>query len=88
MLLDGSASYSETAGIASRGRIAARDVDYLDNGIGLHNANLDSNFSFDNNELALTRIAARLLGGQITGDASSRICCQPLRPNRLRPGSW
>ena len=69
MLLDGSASYSETAGIASRGRIAARDVDYLDNGIGLHNANLDSNFSFDNNELALTRIAARLLGGQITGDA-------------------
>ncbi len=46
-----------------------RDVDYLDNGIGLRNANLNSNFSFDNNELALTRIAARLLGGQITGDA-------------------
>ena len=70
MLLDGSAAYSETTGLASRGRIAVRDFDYLDNGIVLHQANLNSNFSFDNNHLALTRIAARLLGGQITGDAN------------------
>jgi len=69
MLLDGTANYSEPAGHAARGRIALRDLDYLDSGIVLHNANLDSNFSLDNNHLVLTRIAARLLGGQVTGDA-------------------
>ena len=39
-------AYSEAAGLASRGRIALRDLDYLDNGIVLRKANLNSNFSF------------------------------------------
>ncbi len=69
MLLDGTATYSEAAGYASRGRIALRDIDYLDDGVVLRKANLNSNFALDNNQLALTRIAARLLGGQINGDA-------------------
>jgi translocation and assembly module TamB len=69
MLLDGTAAYSETAGCTSRGRIALRDADYVDNGFVLHNVNANSNFTLDNNQLLLTRIAARLLGGQMNGDA-------------------
>ncbi len=69
LLLDGSGAYSDRTGYSTRGRIAIRDLNYLENGIALRNANLNSNFSFDNNNVSLTRIAARLLGGQITGDA-------------------
>ncbi len=69
MLLDGTASYSETAGYTSRGRIALRDLDYLDNGFELHKVNANSNFALAENQLTLTRIAARLLGGQVNGDA-------------------
>ncbi len=91
MLLDGSATYSEAAGYASRGRIAVRDIDYLDNGIALRKANLNSNFSLDNNHLSLTRIAARLLGGQITGDADVKNLVPATSAptdNRSRRISW
>ncbi len=69
MLVDGTASYSEEGGYSSRGRIALRDLEYVDNGFVLHNVNLNSNFSLDKNQFLLTRMAARMLGGQINGDA-------------------
>lgn len=79
--LDGSGTYSETAGYASTGRIAVRDFDYLNEGIALRNASLDSNFSLDHNNLSMTRIAARLLGGMLTGDAEVKN----LWPKQLTP---
>ncbi len=81
LLLDGSGTYAEAAGYASTGRIAARDLDYLDNGIALRRVNLNSNFSLANNNLSLTNIAAHLLGGLVTGDAEVKS----LLPNNLTP---
>ena len=69
VILGASGSYSEAAGYASRGRIAFRDLDYLDSGIAVRKANLNANFSFENDVLRLSQIAARALGGQITGEA-------------------
>ena len=52
--LSGSASYSEAAGPASTGRIALRDLDYVDNGLVLRKANVNSNFLLANDRLQLT----------------------------------
>src|SRR5579875_417940 len=70
--LDGSAAYSAAAGYESTGRAAIRDLDYLDNGVALRHADLDSDFSLANNRLLLTRTVARMLGGEVTGDAEVR----------------
>ncbi|MGA2369860.1 MAG: translocation/assembly module TamB domain-containing protein [Candidatus Korobacteraceae bacterium] len=81
IVLDGLGTYSEAAGYASTGRIAVRDLDYLNEEVVLRKANLDSNFSLDHNNLSMTRIAARLLGGTLTGDAQVKN----LWPNQLTP---
>lgn len=69
LAIDGSASYSPGAGSESTGHIAIRDLDYVDAGIAVRKANVSSNFTFANDRLQLTKIAARLLGGQLNGDA-------------------
>jgi translocation and assembly module TamB len=79
--LDGSGSYSDAAGYASTGRIAVRDFDYLADDITLRKATLNSNFALANNNLSMSRIAARLLGGMLTGDAEVKN----LWPNNLTP---
>jgi translocation and assembly module TamB len=81
LVWDGSGSYSEAAGYASTGRIALRDFDYLDGAIALRKATLNSNFSLDHNNLSLNRIAARVLGGMLTGDAEVKN----LWPKQLTP---
>ncbi len=80
VLLDGSASYSGATTFATTGRIAVRDLDYQDGSIVLRKANLNSNFSASDDHLALTRIAARLLGGQVNGDADIRNFISGLAP--------
>ncbi len=70
--VDGSGNWSEVAGPSLNGRAAIRDLDYVDSGILLRKANLDSNFALANNRLELSRIAARMLGGTVTGDADIR----------------
>ena len=76
--LAGTMSYSEPAGPASTGRIALRDLDYEDYGMVVRNASLNSNFSLSDNRLQLSRIAARLLGGEVTGDADIRNLIAPV----------
>ena len=70
--MSGSGSYSQAAGPSSTGAVELRNLDYADNGLVLRNANLNSNFSYGNNRLQLSRIAARMLGGEVTGDADIR----------------
>ena len=66
----GSGNYSET-GHSARGKLAIRGFDYLQEGATVRNANATADFSFDNNRLALTRIAGRVLGGgELTGEAA------------------
>jgi translocation and assembly module TamB len=72
MTLSGSATYSDAAGVATRGFAAGRSITYLDNGVTVRGAGVDTNFSLTQGNLSLTRIAARLLGGGVTGDAEIR----------------
>ncbi len=70
--LDGSGTYSSTTGVATRGYAAARGVTYLDNGVEVRDVGVSADFSLARDNLALTRIAGRLLGGGVTGDAEVR----------------
>jgi translocation and assembly module TamB len=71
--LEGSGGYSEAGGYESAGQIAIGDLNYLDNGLVLRHAGLNSDFSLAGNRLLLTQIAARMLGGRVTGDAEVSI---------------
>ncbi len=70
--LNGSGTYSAIAGVATRGYAAARGVTYLDNGVAVRDAGVNADFSLAHDDLSLTRIAGRLLGGGVTGDAEIR----------------
>ena len=70
--VNGSGTYSTAAGIGTRGYAAARSVTYLDNGVTVRDANGNAEFALADDRLSLTRIAARLLGGVVTGDAEVR----------------
>ncbi len=65
----GSGTYSTTTGAATRGYAAARGVTYLDNGVAVRDANVNADFALAGDQLSLTRIAGRLLGGGVTGGA-------------------
>jgi len=71
LALDGSGTYSE-ANYASRGKVAIRGFEYLEEGVVLHNASANADFSLDQHRLSLTHIAGRLLGGELAGDAEVR----------------
>lgn len=70
--LDGSANWSEVAGPATTGHVAVRGLDYVDIGVALRRASFDTNYAMAKNQLQLSRLVARLLGGQITGEAEIR----------------
>ncbi len=70
--LNGSGTYWPAAGVATRGYAAARGVTYLDNGVEVRDAGVNADFSLAHDNLALTRIAGRLLGGGVSGDAEIR----------------
>ncbi len=78
----GSGSYSETAGVTSQGRVAIRALDYVDSGVLLRKVNLDSNFDFGDNQLKLSRIVARVLNGEISGDADIKNVIASLPPTK------
>jgi len=65
----GSGNYSETNRTA-RGKVAIRGLGYLQEGVVLRNANASADFSLDTDHLSLTHIAGRLLGGEVTGEAT------------------
>ncbi len=94
----GSGNYSETDR-TSRGKVAIRGFEYLQEGVVLHNASASADYSLDKSRIDLTRIAGRLLGGEVTGEAtvdnllasSASNPAQPsansaLRPRQQRPG--
>ena len=92
--LTASGSASIRAGRTSSGEAVVRGFDYLQEGVVLRNTNATADFALDNSRLALTRIAGRLLGGEVTGEAtidnlitSSSICGAGanLREGSLRP---
>ena len=65
----GSGRCSE-ASCTSRGKLSIRGFEYMQEGFVLHNASATSDYSLDKNRLTLSRIVGRLLGGEVTGEAS------------------
>ena len=65
----GSGRYS-TRSYSATGWVALRGFDYLQEGVALSNTNATADFSLDNNRLLLTRIAGRLLGAGVSGEAT------------------
>jgi len=65
----GTGTYSET-GSTAQGKMTVRGFDYLQEGVVLRNASATADYSFDKNRLSLTRIVGRLLGGEVTGEAT------------------
>ncbi len=67
--LNGIADYSQIASYSTRGHIAFRNLDYHHDVLALRRANLDANFAFSQDRVALSRIAAHVFGGLVTGEA-------------------
>lgn len=68
LTLSGSGKYFD-GDYSSTGSAAVRSLNYVDQGLDLRDVSLNSNFSADREQLKFTRIAARFLGGEVTGDA-------------------
>ena len=56
-------------GFSSDGKTNLKGLDWHDDQLTLHDANLSSDFSLTNRQLKLTKAQGRLLGGSFTGDA-------------------
>jgi len=67
--LNGSGRYGNLGEYSTTGHAAFRRLEYSSAGVAVRDSNLDTNFSFAQNQLSLTRIVARALGGEISGNA-------------------
>jgi translocation and assembly module TamB len=85
LLLNGSAHYTNANDYNATGHAAFRDLVYENGSFLLRKANVDTNFSFAQDQLSLTRIAARALGGQIAGDAEIKNVIAPLSGSAAPP---
>jgi translocation and assembly module TamB len=54
---------------SSVGKLLVKEFDWHDESLSLHNASLNAQFSLNPQRLALSQIQARLLGGDVAGDA-------------------
>jgi translocation and assembly module TamB len=64
----GEGSWS-SGNFSSSGKVSVRNFDWRDQSVGLHGATLNSDYAISSQQLALSRLQARLLGGEVTGDA-------------------
>jgi translocation and assembly module TamB len=62
---------------ASTGRISARNVDWAQPDFNLRNANLNTTFDLTRDLLTLKQIEAKLLGGEVNGDAEVSLWLSP-----------
>jgi translocation and assembly module TamB len=54
---------------SSSGKLLVKNFDWRDESLRLHGATLSSNYAVDSRRLALSQLQARLLGGEVNGDA-------------------
>ena len=60
------------ASFSSSGKLLLKDFDWRDQSVRLHGATLSSDYAVDSRRLALSQVQAKLLGGEINGDAEVR----------------
>jgi len=96
MLLNGSANYSLPASYSTAGHVSLRNLDSRAAGVALRRANIDADFAFTQDALALKKIAAGVFGGSVTGDAevknllasqAAKASEQPASASRSRRGA-
>jgi len=63
----GEGSWSSTI-FSSLGKLVVKNFDWRDRTVGLHGANATSDYTISSQRFALSRIQAKLLGGEVTGD--------------------
>ncbi len=78
--LNGTVIY-EGAAVSSRGKAVVRNADYLTRGLHIPSLDAAADFEVDRNKLALTHIAARVLGGIVNGDGVLRWA-EPVRDGK------
>jgi translocation and assembly module TamB len=64
----GEGSWSSAA-FSSSGKLSVKNFDWRDKSVGLHGAMLSSDYAINSQRLAFTQLQARLLGGELNGDA-------------------
>ncbi|MGA8492810.1 MAG: translocation/assembly module TamB domain-containing protein [Terriglobales bacterium] len=64
----GEGSWSAKA-FSSSGKLSLKNLDWRDKSVGLRNVNVNSDYAIDSQRLAFSRLQAKLLGGDVTGDA-------------------
>jgi translocation and assembly module TamB len=64
----GEGSWS-SAVFSSTGKLSVTNFDWRDQSVGLHGASLSSDYAVNHQRLAFSQLQARLLGGEVNGDA-------------------
>ncbi len=64
----GQGSWS-SAVFSSSGKLSVKNFDWRDKAIGLRAVTLNSDYALSSQKLAFSRVQAKLLGGEVTGDA-------------------
>jgi len=58
-----------SAAFSSSGKLSVKNFDWRDKSVGLHGAMLSSDYTVNPQRLAFSQLQARLLGGELNGDA-------------------
>jgi translocation and assembly module TamB len=66
--ISGSGTFSAD-NLGTAGKVVLRDVTYLQEGWNIRNVTAGAEFSLDREQIALTKIEGRLLGGRVSGNA-------------------
>jgi len=64
----GEGSWSSAA-FSSSGKLSVKDFDWRDKSIGLRGATLSTDYTFDAQRIAFSQLQAKLLGGEVNGEA-------------------
>jgi translocation and assembly module TamB len=82
----GEGSWS-SSGFSSSGKLLVKNFDWRDESIALHGAMLSSDYTVNSQRLALSQLQARLLGGEMNGDAEVINWLNSLPAGKLAKGS-
>ena len=72
---------------SSSGKLSVKNFDWRDESVGLRGAAVSSDYTVNSQRLALSQLQARLLGGEVTGDAEVINWLKPLSAGKLPKGN-
>ena len=84
--LTGEGSWTPAA-LSSSGKLLVSNFDWRDESVWLHGATLSSNYVVDSQRVVLSQLQARLLGGEMNGDAEVTNWRNSLSAGKLAKGN-